>query len=106
MNLRDLSVAAERCFAKMLGVYELQPSETTDPEFLELGKKYGIKFVTEDELDCSDFSYQQASDLQYRRAKDIIIEEFSVYPKEAIEKTRIEQVIFCSTLVVSNKRAG
>lgn len=106
MDLKDLSVAAERCFAKMLGVYELQPAETTDPEFLELGKRYGIKFVTEDELDCSDFSYQQATDDQYRRAKEMIIEELSIYPKEAIEKTRIEQIIFCSNLVVSNKRAG
>jgi len=106
MDLKDLSIAAERCFAKMLGVYELQPPETTDPEFLELGKKYGIKFVTEDELDCDDFSYEHATDEQYRRAKQMIIEELSIYPKEVINKTRIEQVIFCTNLVVDKKRAG
>lgn len=106
MDLKDLSVAAERCFAKMLGVYELQPAETTDSQFLELGKNLGIKFVTEDELDCSDLSYQQATDIQFRRAKDVIVEEFSLYPKEAIGKTRIEQVIFCSNLLVGKKRAA
>lgn len=105
-DLKDWSVAAERCFLKLLGVYELQPAETTDPEFLELGKKYGVKFVTEDELDCSDFSYQKATELQFHRAKELIIEEFSLYPLEAISKTRIEQVIFCSNLVVSKKRAA
>lgn len=105
-DLRDWSVAAERCFAKLLGVYDLQPAETTDPQFLELGKKYGIKFVTDDQLDCSDFSYQKATEQQYQRSKELIIAEFSLYPKEAISKTRIEQVIFCSNLIVSNKRAA
>jgi len=101
-----LSIAAERCFAKMLGVYELQPAETSDPDLLKLGKEYGLKFVTDDKLDCVDFSYDQPTQAYLDAARSIIVEELSIYPRQAIEKTRIEQVILCTNLVVSKKRAG
>lgn len=106
MDLRKLSVAAERCFSKVLGVYELQPPATADPALNELGKKYGVKFVTDDQLDCPDLSYDKPSSDQLSRAGSIIIDELSIYPKEAIEKTQIEQVILCTNLVVDRKPAG
>ncbi len=106
MDLRKLSVAAERCFSKVLGVYELQPAETSDPALSDLGKKYGVKFVSDDQLDCQDLSYDKPTSEQLSRAGRIIIDELSIYPKEAIEKTQIEQIILCTNLVVDRKPAG
>jgi hypothetical protein len=105
-SLRKLTVAAERCFSKVLGVYELQPAETSDSDLLALGKQYGVKFITDDQLDCHDFSYDQPTQEQLNSARGIIVEELSVYPREAIEKTQIEQVILCTNLVVERKPAG
>lgn len=105
-SLRNLGVAAERCFTRVLGVYEMQPEETKDERLLALGQRYGLKFVTDDELDCQDFSYDKPTEVQVRSTRDLIIEELSVYPKAAIEKSRIEQIILCNNLVVSNKRAA
>lgn len=105
-TLRNLSVAAERCFTRVMGVYELQPEETKDERLLSLGKEYGLKFVTDDALDCQDFSYDKPTEVQVRSTRDLIVQELSIYPKEAIEKTRIEQIILCNDLVVSKKRAA
>ncbi len=105
-SLRKLTVAAERCFSKVLGVYELQPAETSDPALSDLGNKYGLKFVTDDELDCVDLSYSRPTPEQLDRVRGVIVEELSIYPKEAIEKTQIEQVILCTNLVVDRKPAG
>ena len=105
-SFRKLSVAAERCFAKVLGVYELQPAETSDPALLSLGQRLNVKFVTDDHLDCIDFSYDQPTPEQLHSARSIIIEELSVYPREVFEKTQIEQIILCTNLVIDRKRAG
>lgn len=105
-SLRNLGVAAERCFAKMLGVYEMQPPETKDPVLAKLGKEYGLKFITDDQLDCADFSYDKPDQAQLDHARGIVVEEISLYPKEAIEKTRIEQVVLCTNLMTGKKRAG
>lgn len=105
-SLRKFTVAAERCFSKVLGVYELQPAETKDPDLLALGKKYAVKFITDDQLDCLDLSYNQPTQAQLAKARGIIVEELSVYPREAFEKTQIEQIILCTNLVVDRKPAG
>jgi len=105
-TLRNLSVAAERCFCKVMGVYEVQPAETGDERLLSLGRKYGLKFVTDDSLDCYDLTYARPTSVQVLSTRDMIVEELSIYPEEAIEKSRIEQVVLCNDLVVSKKRAA
>lgn len=105
-SLRNLGVAAERCFARVMGVYELQPEETKDELLLAFGERYDLKFVTDDALDCQDFYYEKPTEVQVRSTRDLIIDELSIYPKEAIEKSRIEQIILCNNLVVSKKRAA
>ena len=47
-SFQDLEFALERCFLKMLGVYDLQPEPTTVAALSELGDRLGIKFVTTD----------------------------------------------------------
>ncbi|HEY9786595.1 MAG TPA: hypothetical protein V6D17_14405 [Candidatus Obscuribacterales bacterium] len=105
-SLRDLSVAAERCFLRALGVYELQPAETADDDLRALGRDYGIKIVTKDQLDCADLSYDAPTNTQLKNAKSKIVEEMRLYPKEAIEKTRIEQIVLCRNLRLGEKRAA
>ncbi|MGH9553307.1 MAG: putative zinc-binding metallopeptidase [Terriglobales bacterium] len=105
-SFRELEAVAERCFLKLLGVYNLQPKPTDDPALTKLGEQLKIKFITDDSLDCDDFKYDAPSKSQLAGVIDPIVFELQLYPHDALHKTRIEQVVLCTNLLVSDKRAG
>jgi hypothetical protein len=105
-SLQDLEANFERCFLKLLGVYELQPKPTTDPTLVALGKQLDIKFITTDSLQCSDLSYGSPTPKQLQQVIDPLVCELNLYPHEALRRTRIEQIILCNNLLICGKRAS
>jgi hypothetical protein len=105
-SIQDLESAFERCFLKLLGTYEAQPEPTTDPILVALGRRIGIKFITTDSLDCSDLSYETPTHSQLQKVIDPLVFEVNLYPREALRRTRIEQIILCNNLLINKKRAA
>jgi hypothetical protein len=105
-SFQDLEAAFERCFLKLTGAYSLQPEPTTEPALVDLGKRINIKFITADQLDCADLSYDVPSHAQLQRAIEPLVFELNLYPREALRRTRIEQIILCNDLMIGGKRAA
>ena len=105
-SFQDLESAFERCFLKLTGTYKLQPEPTKDPTLVNLGERIGIKFITTDSLECTDLSYDAPTDSQLLRVIEPLVYELNLYPREALRRTRIEQIVLCSALLIDGKRAA
>jgi hypothetical protein len=90
----------------MTGAYQLQPEPTKEPKLVKLGKRIGIKFITTDSLDCIDFSYGAPTSSQLETVIEPLVHELSLYPHEAIRRTRIEQFVLCHDLLLGSKKAA
>jgi hypothetical protein len=105
-SFQDLETAFERCFLKLTGAYALEPEATKDPTLVKFGEQIGIKFITTDSLDCVDFSYDAPTAAQLHKVIEALVFELSLYPREALRRTRIEQIVLCNGLWISEKRAA
>ncbi len=95
---RTLRPPSSVVFLKLTGVYALQPEPTKEPKLVKLGEKIGIKFITTDTIDCVDFSYDAPTEAQLQKVIDPLVFELSLYPREALRRTRIEQIVLCNGL--------
>jgi hypothetical protein len=105
-SFQDLEAAFERCFLKLTGAYDLQPESTKDPTLTNLGKQINVKFITTDSLDCPDLSYGAPTQEQLQKAIEPIAFELRLYPLEALQRTRIEQMVLCNNLRLGKKKAA
>jgi len=103
-SFQDLEAGFKRCLLKLTGTYELQPEPTTEPSLVELGKQIGIKFITTDKLDCAELSYDAPAHTQLHKVIEPLVHELNVYPHEALRRTRIEQIVLCTDLLIGHRK--
>src|SRR6202011_406979 len=53
-----------------------------------------------------DFSYDAPAAAQLQKVIEPLVFELSLYPREVLRRTRIEQIILCNGLWISEKRAA
>lgn len=97
-KLREMAIKLERCFLELTDAYDKQPKETSNKRLKRLGREYGIKIITSDSIYARDIRYDAPTNAQISAVGGAFEKHLRIYPKQIIEASRIEQIVFARNL--------
>lgn len=72
--------------------------ETTDPQLLELGKKFGLVVITDAAKSDGDLTFGPIDERQRRICFELLEAELEVYDPQVIHNCHLQRLILCSDL--------